>query len=323
MILITGGTGFIGSHVAERLVTDGTVVRCLVRSAAGLRGLPQANIELAYGDLVSGDGLTAALRGVSTVIHLAGVTKARRTADYQAGNAIATANLVAAANGLARFVHISSLAAAGPSGNAPLTEDSPPCPVSHYGRSKLAGEQAVQNSPLWHRSIIIRPPVVFGPRDTDVFQVIRAAAQGWILQIGRAVRQFSWIYVTDLVDALVKAAGASPFTGGRIYHIAHPSPVSWEEFGRAAARILARSARILAVPETAAYALGACAELWNHWSRKPGILSRDKVVDACCSGWVCDTGRACRELGFRANIGLEDGLRRAIAWYKEAGWLKC
>ena len=115
MILITGGTGFIGSHVVERLVAEGAAVRCLVRSAARSRSLPQANIEITYGDLVSGDGLAAALRGVTTVIHLAGVTKARRTADYHAGNAIATANLVAAANGLARFVHVSSLAAAGPS----------------------------------------------------------------------------------------------------------------------------------------------------------------------------------------------------------------
>ncbi len=208
MILVTGGTGFIGSHLVERLAAQRRAVRCLVRPSSNLRDFP-AGIELAQGDLESGAGLADALHAVDTVIHLAGVTKARSPADYDRGNAAATAQLVgaAASSGIHRFVHVSSLAAAGPSSsNGPLSEEDAPRPVSHYGRSKLAGEQFVRQSPLADRAVIVRPPVVYGPRDRDVYQMIRTVAGGWMLQIGSVRRYFSLVYVGDLVDGLIAAA---------------------------------------------------------------------------------------------------------------------
>jgi len=322
MILVTGGTGFIGRHLVARLVAQGRAVRCLVRRSSPIAGLPRAGLELAYGDLVSGEGLAEALRGVDTVIHLAGVTKARTASGYYAGNARATANLVRAAGDVGWFVHVSSMAAAGPSAaGCPLVEDAAPHPVSHYGRSKLAAEEALRESPLWERAAIVRPPVVYGPGDKDVFQVIRTAARGWMLQIGKAERRFSHVYVEDLAEGLLAAADRRE-TGGRIWYVAHRDPVSWNEFGAAVGRLLGRSVRTLTIPEKAAFAAGLCAEWFSRLSRTPGILSRDKVAEACCPGWVCDSSRACRELGFCASTGLEEGLRRALAWYREAGWLK-
>jgi nucleoside-diphosphate-sugar epimerase len=323
MILVTGGTGFIGSHLVERLVEQGRALRCLVRSPKAAN-LPRA-VELAHGDLESGAGLAEALRGVDTIIHLAGVTKARATADYDRGNAAATANLLRAAHDIgevAKFVHVSSLAAAGPSpADRPLTEADEPHPVSHYGRSKLAGEEAVRRSPLCEKTVIVRPPVVYGPRDRDVYQLLRTAAGGWMAQIGTAPRRFSHIYVGDLVDGLIAAAGCAT-AGGQVFYLANATPVSWDEFGRVAARLMGRKVRTVAIPERAAYILGFCAEAWTRLSGKPGILSRDKVREACCPGWVCDPGRARRELGFCASTSLEAGLRRTLDWYKEAGWLK-
>jgi nucleoside-diphosphate-sugar epimerase len=327
MILVTGGTGFIGSHLVERLVAQGRPVRCLVRRATTAGDLPR-KIELAYGDLVSGVGLADALRGVDTVIHVAGVTKAQAVADYDRGNALATANLLRAAHdagNLDRFVHVSSLAAAGPSpADRPLTETDEPRPVSHYGRSKLAGEQAVRQSPLAGITRIVRPPVVYGPRDRDVYQLLRTVARGWMAQIGAAPRRFSHIYVGDLVDGLIGAADPANVSpeGGRVYYLADATPVCWDEFGKVAARLMGRAVRTFAIPENAAYALGWCAEWWSRLSGKPGILSRDKVLEACSAGWVCNPSRARRELGFRAATSLEDGLRRTLGWYKEAGWLK-
>lgn len=321
MILVTGATGFIGSHLVERLVAQGRAVRCLVRRSSAVAGLPAA-VELAHGDLESGAGLAEALRGADTVIHLAGVTKASVPADYDRGNAAATAQLLRAAGDVRRLVHVSSLAAAGPSaGNRPLSEEDPPHPVSHYGRSKLAGEQLVRQSPLSGRSVIVRPPVVYGPRDRDVYQMIRGLARGWMLQIGRVRRYFSMIYVTDLVEGLIAAADREG-VAGRVFYLAHSSPASWDEFGNTAARLMGRRVRTLMIPESAAYALGWCAEAWTRFSGTPGILSRDKVAEACCAGWVCDPRRAGRELGFCASTGLEDGLRRTLDWYREAGWLK-
>jgi nucleoside-diphosphate-sugar epimerase len=321
MILVTGGTGFIGGHLVERLVAQGRPVRCLVRRSSAVGDLPLSAVDLAYGDLAGGQGLLEALRGVDTVIHLAGVTKARTASDYYAGNAAATANLLRVSGGVRRFVHVSSLAAAGPSmHDTPLTEDAPPDPVSHYGRSKLAGEEAVRKSPVWERTVIVRPPVVYGPCDRDVYQVIRAVARGWMVRIGSAERRFSLIYVGDVVEGLIAAADRAD-AGGKIFYLAHPSPVSWEKFGATAARLMGRSARTVTIPEPAAYALGVLAEWWARLSGKPGILSRDKVTEACCAGWVCDPRRAWRELGFRASTALDEGLGRTLDWYKEAGWL--
>jgi nucleoside-diphosphate-sugar epimerase len=326
MILVTGGTGFIGSHLVERLVAKGRPVRCLVRRSGTAGNLPRA-VELAHGDLESCTGLTEALSGVDTVIHLAGVTKARIAADYDRGNAVATANLLRFADqvdGIERFVHVSSLAAAGPSpADRALTEEDEPHPVSHYGRSKLAGELAVCQSPLAKRTVIVRPPVVYGPGDKDVYQVLRTLAHGWMAQIGTAPRRFSHVYVGDLVDGLIVAADhVTSGAGGEVFYLADSIPVTWDEFGNTAARLMGREARAIAIPEKAAYVLSLCAEGWTRLSGKPGILSRDKILEACCTGWVCDPGRARRELGFQASTGLQEGLRRTLDWYKEAGWLK-
>lgn len=323
MILVTGATGFIGSHLVERLVAQGCTPRCLVRRSSMISNLPRA-IELAYGDLEGGAGLAEAMRGVDTIIHLAGVTKARTVADYDRGNAIATANLLRAANNVDRFVHVSSLAAAGPNpADRALTETDEPRPVSRYGRSKLAGEEAVRNSPLRARSVVVRPPVVYGPRDRDVLQMLRTVARGWMAKIGAAPRRFSYIYVGDLVGGLIAVADcASAGAGGQVFYLANAAPVSWDEFGNLAARLMGCKLRTVAIPEKAAYVLGLCAEWGTRLSGKPGILSRDKVREACCAGWVCDPGRALRELGFCASTGLEEGLRRTLDWYKEAGWLK-
>jgi len=323
MILVTGATGFIGSHLVERLVAQGRPLRGLVRRSSTAGKLPP-QIELAHGDLESGVGLAEALRGVDMVIHLAGVTKARTAAEYDRGNAVATANLMRAAGDVNRLVHVSSLAAAGPStAGRPLTESDEPHPVSHYGRSKLAGEQAVHKSPLAERTVIVRPPVVYGPRDRDVLQMLRTVARGWMARIGTAPRRFSHIYVGDLVDGLVAAADApGAGVGGQVFYLADATPVSWDEFGSVAARLMGRKLRTLPIPETAAYVLGLCADWWTRLSGTPGILSRDKVREACCAGWVCDPGRARRELGFCASTGLEEGLRRTLDWYKEAGCLK-
>ncbi len=320
MILVTGATGFIGSHLVDRLAGDGRAVRCLVRRTSAVAKLPSRGVEFAYGDLTTGDGVSQALHGVDIAIHLAGVTKARVSSDYYTGNVQGTANLLRAAPELRRLVHVSSLAAAGPSFDGkPLTEDDEPRPVSHYGRSKLAAEELVRKSMLSKRSVIVRPPVVYGPRDADVFQIIRGVARGWMVRIGSAERWFSLIYVKDLVSGLIAAADAGGADG--VIYMAHPEPVTWEQFGSTAARSMGKLLRTATVPERAAYAIGLCGECWSRLSGRPGILSRDKVIEARCAGWVCDSSRARRELGFCAPTGLEEGLKRTLEWYREAGWL--
>ena len=319
MILVTGGTGFIGAHLLEMLAVKGESVRALVRRTRVARTLP-AGVETVYGDLASGDGLAEALGGADVVIHLAGVTKALRPQDYYDGNARATEQLVHAMAGKGmRLVHVSSLAAIGPATpGAPLAEDAEPHPLTHYGKSKLLAERVVRE--LAPDAVIVRPPVVYGPRDSDVFQLLKSISNGLVLEMAGGERWFSAIYVKDLVEGLLVAA-RTPRAAGRTYFLAHARPVSWRQLGASASRIMARTPRVVTVPFAVAHAVGACAELWARLRGKPGIVSREKIAEARCMAWVCDTTRAADELGFVAPTSLDEGLEQTLAWYKEAGWL--
>jgi dihydroflavonol-4-reductase len=315
MILVTGATGFIGGHLLEALSAAGERVRCLVRRKTDLPAEP------AFGDLARNEGLADALRGVRAVIHLAGVTKALRPEEYYTGNVAATRHLLQAACGVERFVHVSSLAAIGPGSHGrPVTEDDEPHPLTHYGRSKRMAEESVRASALADRAVILRPPVVYGPRDTDVFQMLKSVSRGWTVQIAGGERRFSAIYVKDLAQALLLALRRAP-ANAAAYFVAHPDPVTWTRLGDTAAAIMGRRVRAVTVPRAVARGIGFGAEIWSMLVQKPGIISREKVAEACCDNWLCSTGRARKEWGFEAPTDLRTGLAETLAWYREAGWL--
>jgi nucleoside-diphosphate-sugar epimerase len=327
MWLVTGATGFIGGHFLDALCadarfrSDGQPVRCLVRPRPNRRALPDA-VQMVAGDLASGTGLAEALAGVDTVIHLAGVTKALTPAGYL-GNVDGTRNLVraiAAAGRPLRLVHVSSLGAIGPSPDGtPADEQTTPHPFTHYGKAKLAGEILVRQE--YPDAVILRPPVVYGPRDTDVFQILKPLAKGWAVEIGGGDRWFSAIYVRDLAAGLI-AAARSPRAAGRTYFISHPAVVSWKELSEVAARLMNVRPRSLTVPAWMARAAGFFAEIGANITRKPSIVSREKVAEAECRWWLCDPSRLAREIGFSAPTGIETGLRETLAWYKGAGWIR-
>jgi nucleoside-diphosphate-sugar epimerase len=325
-VLVTGATGFIGSHLVDRLLAEGASVRCLLRATSprggAARHLPAQGAKPVLGDLITGAGLDEALDGVGIVFHLAGVTKALRASDYYLGNVKATQNLVdAMSRGPARLVHVSSLAAMGPSPDAvPLDEDARPTPLTLYGKSKLEGEQAVRRSPVSSRATVIRPPVVYGPRDVDVYHIFKAAANGALVRIGRPDSYFSFIYVSDLVDGLILAA-QRPTADGKAYFLANPSPVSWTEFAATAATTMVKKLRTFTVPVWAAYLAGSSADLLSRMNGRPGILSRDKILDARQRYWICDPARAAADLEFHAQTSLREGVAATLEWYRHEQWL--
>jgi nucleoside-diphosphate-sugar epimerase len=321
MHLVTGGAGFIGSHLVKHLTSREIPVRCLVRRSTPLHFLDPANVELLYGDLVTGEGLQAAFQGVTTVFHVAGTVHAISWQEYLQGNAQATANAVSAAldAGVQRFVHVSSISAVGPSPEGEvLTEEAVPHPISPYGRSKLAAEEAVLHSALRERSVIVRPPPVYGPRDTGLFGFFRAVTRGRIPQVGRAEKRFNLVFVKDLVAGLTAASHGAK--NGEIFFLAHPPPVSWASLGMAAANVMRRNARSVHFPQRLATTAGLAAEIWSRITGRPGMLNRGTVRESA-ENWVCDTTKAQKNIGFVCRTSLEDGLVTTLSWYKDAGWL--
>lgn len=216
---------------------------------------------------------------------------------------------------------MSSLAAIGPSAEGrALLEDAEPRPLTNYGRSKLAAERAVRASRLGTEAVILRPAVVYGPRDTDVCHIFRAASRGLLIRIGREESWISIIYVKDLVDALIAAATSEGARGGT-YFAANAEPVSWTEVASTAARLMGRKLRTISVPPRLAYLAGLVAEMASRRSPKPSIISREKVAEARCRYWICDTSRARSELDFSPRHSLWEGIAETLAWYKDAGWL--
>ena len=316
IVLVTGGSGFIGKHLVRRLVDSGVAVRLLARRELEIAGAAVFRCDLALALP------PAALDSVSAVIHLAGGPKALRPAEYTWGNVTATRNLAAACGPELDFIHVSSLAAAGPSPDGKLlTEDDPPRPVSLYGQSKLAGEVALRDSPAGGRAIILRPAVAYGPGDRDLFQVLRWISRGVMAGIGTLDARFSYVYVHDLVQCILTTLENAPRARGRTYFVANPEPVSWRMFGQLVAQSMQRNVRFLALPPALASAAGLLSEVAARIRGKPAILSRDKVREGVHRHWVCGVSRVASELGFVAPTPLPKGIASTLDWYRSAGWL--
>ena len=329
-VLLTGGSGFVGGTLARHLVERGDAVTAFVRRSSRSDALRALGVKLVEGDLTTGDGLDQALEGIEVVQHLAGVTKAASEEGYMLGNARATHHLAAAVARRSqppRLVVCSSLAAAGPARiDHPRSEQQGAQPVSLYGRSKLAAEEAVRAVANAVRAVVLRPPFVYGPGDeVNLPPLLAMARHGLFLKSGLGPKQFSFIHVDDLCEALVAAgergetlSAADPVQG--VYFVADPRAYAWEEFCQALSWALGRrSAHVLSVPESVGWLAAAGSELAARMQGKVSILNRDKAREMAQEAWTCSPARAVSALAFRARYSLEEGLAHTVAWYRQRG----
>jgi dihydroflavonol-4-reductase len=323
--LVTGATGFIGSHLVELLLRKKYDVRCLLRKTSSTVWLKDLPLDYVYGDLFDEAALAGAVRGIDYVYHSAGVTKAKTSDGYYQGNTTGTKNLLEAVRknnpGLKRFVQISSQAAVGPSETkTPIGEDSPPHPITTYGKSKWKAEEECLAAAAHFPVTIVRPPAVYGPRDKDVFEFFSTVGKGLQPIVGFSEKYVSLIHVGDLVRGFVMAA-ESPAAVGRTYFISSKSVYGWKEIGDITSRIMDKKVLRLRIPEPGVYVIAAFAELFSKFSPKPALINFEKARDMVQDYWTCDASRAQREFGFEQEIFLEEGIRNTVDWYRNEGWL--
>lgn len=315
---VTGGTGFIGSHLVEQLLQrDYTEVRCLVRSQP--KWLAGLDIVPVRGTLSDAALLNQALEGVEYVYHLGAMTRAKTWKELYKANVISTMNLMrsAATANVSKVCIASSLAVSGYGATVMADESSPCDPVSRYGRSKLIMEQELAD--LDQPMVIIRPSVVYGPRDRDLLTFFSAINRG-ICVIPNHDPGLSLVHVTDLACGII-AAAESPRTTGKTYYMSHPTPTSWKTLKTASELALGKSSLLIRLPRSLIIPLGATSEWVGNLFGKYPPLNREKAREILHATKQCSSNQAAEDFGYRTQMSLEKGIQETIEWYRSQGWL--
>jgi nucleoside-diphosphate-sugar epimerase len=319
--LVTGATGFVGSHLVERLRQGGHEVTVLVRSPGKAGALAALGVRQVAGDLHDSAALAQAAQGQDVVFHVAGLVAARNEAEFLRANRDGTKNVAAAAaeGGVRRFVLVSSMAAGGPAERGrPLVGTEPARPVTAYGRSKVAGEQAVRTSGVpW---TIVRPPMVYGPRDREVLKIFRLARLGVGPVFGAGDQELSAVHAADLAEALV-AVAESGAAQEQLYYACHAEIFSSGGLVHAVGAAMGRRVRTISVPLSVGRALLGATGIAARLAGRTTILTADKANEFFQPAWTGDPSPLTRDTGWRAAHDLAAGLRSTYAWYQSAGWV--
>jgi len=323
-VAVTGGTGFVGSHLVECLLARGyTDVRCLVRRDA--RWLEGLDVTLVTGDMNDEEALRTLVGGAEQVFHVAAMTRARSWEAFHRANVEGTENLLRAAENagtnIRKIVLTSSLAAVGRSSSAMPDETVPLHPVSMYGRSKMEMERVAHTFMDRLPITVVRPPAVYGPRETDIFSFIQTLEHGICPIIGRGHEPaLSLVHVTDLVTGMVGAAESDASTG-KTWFMGSDEAYSWYQIRDAVREALGRRVITVHVPRAVVPLVGALSEWTGRILGRYPPLNREKAAEIIHAATMCTSENAKRVLGFRPQIALADGMRQTIEWYREAGWL--
>ncbi len=321
--LVTGATGFVGGHLVDQLLARDDEVTALVRSPRKADRLAERGVRLIVGDLADSGALAASVAGQDVVFHVAGLTGGPTEAGLMAANRDGTARLAEAARAGApgtRVVLVSSLAAAGPSRRGtPHASADERAPVTAYGRSKLASEDALRSSGV--PFVIVRPPIVYGPRDRDgLHDVFRAARLGIGPVFGDGTMELSFIHAADLAAAL-RIAATHPGAAGATFYASHPEVVTTDALLDLIGRQYGRALRRIRIPRWVAGAALTATGAWSRLTGRRTILYPDKIHELFQDAWTADPARFTAATDWRPEWNLERGLAHTAQWYRENGWL--
>lgn len=321
-VLVTGATGFVGSHLAEQLINQNHQVFCLVRPTSNRRWLK--HLPLNY---ILDRELKEVVADMDYIYHLAGVIKAYSFEDYYRGNVQLTKDLIEAVTEakparLKRFLHLSSLAASGPAGSVSGINEETSChPITDYGKTKLEAEEVLRNYFERVPITILRPPPVYGPRDEGLLVYFQAVSYGLLPRFNPR-RYVSIIYVRDLVNEMLKAA-QHPRCSGGTYFVANQKPYALNALSDIIKDAVCNGRGVCPVPlpDILIRNLGAVFEAVADLRGQVTIFNRQKALELTQNYWVCRTDKARKDWGLTTETPLEKGIKETAEWYRRNKWL--
>lgn len=328
-VLVTGASGFVGFHVVNKLIANNMEVYAAVRKSSKIDHLDGLAVNYVQLNLTDPAALEEQLRAgdYNYIIHIAALTKAKTQQEYNLVNAEYTRNLAMAASclpSLKKFVFISSLAALGPLGSCNSDElimpDSTPMPVTAYGRSKVLAEKYLAefpNLPL----VVLRPTAVYGPREKDIFILIRTIVKGLDPYIGRGKQKLSFIYVADLAEIIVRALLLPDSDKPKVYNISDGNSYTRYAMADIVKSVLGKSAVRFHLPLGLVRVMALGMELGYRFSKNAPALNVEKLNELTAANWSCSISNIESDFGFRPAYDLEKGMSETVRWYKDNNWI--
>jgi nucleoside-diphosphate-sugar epimerase len=325
-VLITGASGFVGFHLINEALKNNLEVYAAVRKSSDIRHLKDLGIQFTYLDYNDVQSLVNELedKQYTYIIHAAGTTAAKTEADYNLVNATYTYNMALAVTKanipLKKFVFLSSLAGLGPlpDSNSTIRDDSFPNPVTAYGKSKILAEDLLK--PLTSLPLItIRPTAVYGPRDKDIFIILKKFSQGLEPYIGKIDQQLSFVYVKDLAKIAVQALYSN--VSHQTYNISDGKAYNRYALADYSKQILGKKTFKIHLPLFIVKALAGFLEKAYANSKATPALNIEKLNELTAANWVCDIEQAKTDLNYQPEYDLQAGLKESFDWYKANAWL--
>ncbi|MFO1518607.1 MAG: NAD(P)-dependent oxidoreductase [bacterium] len=319
-IFLTGASGFLGSHTAHELIRRGNDVSALMRKTSSREGLPSA-LRFIEGALPDCRNLKEALEAADVVVHVAGVVKTLKKETFYEVNALGTENLVREILSLKNppklFLHISTIAVHHSDREEDFCLSPESCrPLTHYGKSKLEGEKALSPLKGKIKTIVLRPPVLYGPRDQELLPMFKAVKWGIVPVFGRGENELSVCYVEDVARAIADLTERPPAEDD-IFCLDDGSVQTWKSMLQTLSEVVGRKAVSLPIPPFLFRPGAWFSQTFATLTGKPTIFTVDKVNEMEQPRWVCGHRKLSECTNWKPSVSFREGARKTFDFYRK------